>query len=109
MLAVASLPAITFIVVVLSWITFVLAFVLRKTQPRSTDRKRDPVSITGLILQGLSYAVVWAWHRPYLTPLFAAGRSIDMVVAVFAIAVTITAVLITMMAVKALGRMELNR
>ena len=53
-------PTLTFAVVMLSWFAFVVVFVsfLGKKPPSPPDRKREPTSIIGIALQGISYPLV---------------------------------------------------
>ncbi len=45
--------------VIACWFVFVVAFALRKRLPRPTESKRDRTAITGMILQGAGYFLVW--------------------------------------------------
>src|SRR6266705_248311 len=56
-------PTLSFLLVMFSWFLFAIVFVLQKRPPSPPDKERDPGSLMGVMLQGVSYAVVWAWHR----------------------------------------------
>jgi len=101
------LPTLVFALVVLSWVAFAASFGLRKQPATAPDQKRDRGSIVGLGLQGLSYAVVWFWHRPFLTPIVWGSNARDAVAlsaGVFAIAAAVGSVWLVIVAVKTLGK-----
>lgn len=98
------IPAITLGTVIVSWIAFCSIFITRKSVGQTQDRKRDIFSITGVALQGLSYGIIWAIHRPYPSSIFPAHQSLDIFLAVVAIASAAGAVLFTLAAVRALGK-----
>lgn len=93
-----------FAAVVICWIGFVLVFLVRKKPAQSFATKRDTKSITGIVLQGLSYAVVWAVHRPYFSPLVLGHKTLEVVGGIITVAVAVGSVSFTMAAVKALGK-----
>lgn len=64
-----ALPQIVFAAVMLAWVVFITAFIFGKRPAASVtpDRKREPMSIVGLVLQGLAYGLVWATPRPWFT------------------------------------------
>jgi len=70
-------PVLTFAVVTTSWFTFAavfLAFLTRRKAPATPERKREPASILGIVLQGVSYAMVWSVPRPRFTPIAGFGK-----------------------------------
>ena len=75
-------PTAAFVVMVLSWVAFVIVFATQKKAPSSPDKKSDPVSILGIALQGVSYAVVWIIRRPWFTPMFPSNRSLEIALSV---------------------------
>jgi protein-S-isoprenylcysteine O-methyltransferase Ste14 len=99
-----ALPAITFAVVVLSWIAFATAFVNKTKPPESPDKKRDPRSIKGIVVQGLAFGIAWGAHRPYFTPIVSSSRAVEIAISMFTILVSIGSVVFTISAVKALGK-----
>lgn len=99
-----ALSTISFAAVVISWFAFAIVFLTREKPPKSPDRKRDSRSIKGIVLQGLSYAVVWGIHRPYFTPLFQGSKSLQVLLSIVAVILSFGSVAFTMMAVKALGK-----
>lgn len=99
-----SLAAIVFIAVMVCWIVFAFTFVFRKKAPAATDRKRDSGSIPGVLLQALSYLVVWSIHRPLLTAFVSSNKTVSIVLGIIAVAAAIGSVVLVIAAVKTLGK-----
>ena len=96
-------PMLAFAVMILSWLAFVLTFLFHKKPESPPDHKRDPASITGIVLQGLSYAIVWIVRRPWFTPMFGSSKLTDIAVAVVAISLAIASVWLCSAAIWTLG------
>jgi protein-S-isoprenylcysteine O-methyltransferase Ste14 len=64
-----TLDAVALVAVMLCWIGFALPFLFRKRPPRTEERKRDRLSLLGIVLQGTAYSIVWVWRRPAGEPL----------------------------------------
>ena len=90
----------------LSWLAFVVRFAvfLRKKPPTPPDRKRERTSIAGIVLQGVSYAVVWSVHRQSFTPIVPLGGFFEIALAVLAMALAVGSVWFVSAAVRALGK-----
>lgn len=102
-----SWPGLAFVVVMISWFAFAavfLAFLTRRQAPAARDRKREPASIAGIVLQGVSYAVVWSTRRPSFTPIADLGKFFEIASAVLAMALAISSVWLVSAAVRALGK-----
>jgi protein-S-isoprenylcysteine O-methyltransferase Ste14 len=99
-----ALPIINFASVVIAWFAFVLVFLTREKLPKSPDSKRDSRSVKGLVLQGLSFAIVWGAHRPYFTPIIRSSKAVEVLVSIVAMTIAFASVAITTLAVKALGK-----
>src|SRR5918911_4480218 len=94
-----------FALVILAWFAFALAFLLRPKAPAATESKRDPTSRLGIALQGVGYALVWAVHRPYFTPLLpAAGRAANVALSCVAVVVAFASSWMVVAAARALGK-----
>jgi protein-S-isoprenylcysteine O-methyltransferase Ste14 len=63
-------PTLAFVAMMLSWFAFVITFLFHKKPPSPPDKKRDPSSITGIVLQGVGYGIVWTVRRAWFTPMF---------------------------------------
>jgi protein-S-isoprenylcysteine O-methyltransferase Ste14 len=97
------LSGVVLAVVVVSWISFAIVFVIRPKSPESLHKKRDPRSLQGVVLQGISFALVWALHRRYFTPLFP-GKILELILSLITVMVAAGSLLLTTMAVRALGK-----
>jgi protein-S-isoprenylcysteine O-methyltransferase Ste14 len=96
-------PTLVFVFVMLCWFVFAGTFLLRNKPVSPPDQKREPASLLGVALQGLSYAIVWAVHRPMFTavvsPVIVAAVS-----SVVAVIAAIGSVWLIMSALKTLGK-----
>jgi protein-S-isoprenylcysteine O-methyltransferase Ste14 len=99
-------PTLAFVVVMLSWLAFVVVFALflRRKAPSAPDSKRERTSIAGIALQGLSYAVVWTFRRPPFTPIVSASQSLEIGLAVLTMALANGSVWFVSAAVRTLGK-----
>jgi len=99
-------PTLSFSVVMLSWLVFVVVFALflRKKPPSAPDRKRERTSIVGIALQGVSYAVVWTFRRPPFTPIVWSSKIVEVAIAVLTMALAVGSVWFVSAAVRTLGK-----
>ena len=97
-------PTIVFAAVVISWIAFAVVFLTRKKPEQARERKKDSSSILGIVLQAISYALVWSIHRPYFTSLFSGNQTLARIGEGAAILLAVLSVVVTMSAVKTLGK-----
>ncbi len=98
-----NLAPVVFVVVLACWLVFVLTFLLRKKPSVTTDRKRDPNSIFGFVLQVLSLLIVWAVRRPVFTS-FVPSHPISGLLEVIAIVSAIASILLIIASVRTLGK-----
>jgi protein-S-isoprenylcysteine O-methyltransferase Ste14 len=100
-------PTLVFATVIICWFAFAGAFILRKKPPSPPDQKREPGSLFGVALQGLSYALVWAIHRQSFTLIIDGSppaRKIALAGGMLAMAVAIGSVYLVMASIKTLGK-----
>ncbi len=97
------IPTLLFAVVMLCWFVFAGTFLLRKKPPSPPDQKREPASLLGVALQGLSYAIVWVVHRPMFTPPVS-SFVVALVASVIAVVAAIGSVWLVTVALKTLGK-----
>ncbi len=98
-------PTLTFVVVILSWVAFGLAFLLgRKPAGAAPDKKRDPSSILGIVLQALSYAIVWSIRRRWFTPIASVGTAAEISLSILTMVLAISSVWFSAAAVRTLGQ-----
>jgi protein-S-isoprenylcysteine O-methyltransferase Ste14 len=100
----AILPTLVFVVVMICWFVFAGVFLLRKKPPSPPDRKREPGSLFGVALQGVSYGLVWGVRRVMFTPIVAGRELITIVASVLAICAAVGSVWLITMAVQTLGK-----
>jgi protein-S-isoprenylcysteine O-methyltransferase Ste14 len=98
------LPTLVFVVVMICWFVFAGVFLLRKKPPSPPDRKREPGSLFGVALQGVSFGLVWSVRRPMFTPIIAGRELITIVTGAIAIIAAIGSVWLVTLAVKTLGK-----
>src|SRR6266567_3669484 len=97
-------PTLAFAVVLLSWFAFVILFLARLKPPTAPESKRDRGSIAGIVLQGLSYGIVWSVPLQWFTPIFPVSRSIEILLAILTMVLAITTVWFCSTAIRALGK-----
>jgi len=97
-------PTAAVVVMVLSWVAFVIVFATQKKAPSLPDKKRDSVSILGIALQGASYAAVWVIRRPWFTPMFPPNRSLEIALSILTMVLAVTSVWFCGAAVRTLGK-----
>jgi protein-S-isoprenylcysteine O-methyltransferase Ste14 len=98
------LAAAVFTIVMVCWWVFAFTFLLRRNPATAPDQKRDPRSIPGVLLQALSYMIVWAVRRPLFTAFTPSSRVAAIIMGLFAVAVAIVSVVLVITAVKTLGK-----
>jgi protein-S-isoprenylcysteine O-methyltransferase Ste14 len=96
------------IAVIAAWWLFAAAFLLRKrpSVPKSDgkSKRRDPVALVGVLLQGIGYAFVWSCPRPGSSPLLQLGPTMSLGIICTAPLVALLSVWLTMWAVRTLGK-----
>lgn len=100
-------PTLSFVAVILSWVAFGLAFFFGRKPSASAqvpDRKRDPLSIVGIVLQGFSYAVVWSIRRQWFTPMADLGQAGEIALTLVTVVLAISSVWFSAAAVRTLGK-----
>ena len=96
-------PTLSFALVMSCWFAFAAGFLIQKRPKSPPDKKRDPVSWIGLILQGGGYATVWAWHRRPFSPIVSDTSAEIFVVAITAV-LSFGSMLLVLTAVRTLGK-----
>jgi protein-S-isoprenylcysteine O-methyltransferase Ste14 len=97
-------PTLAFAVMVSSWFGFVITFLGHKKPPSPPDKKRDPSSIIGIVLQGFGYAIVWIVRRPWFTPMLRPNKSLEIALAILTMLLAIGSVWFCSAAIKTLGQ-----
>jgi len=102
-MSLSFLPTLVFVVVMICWLVFAGVFLLRKKPPSPPDQKREPASLFGVALQGMSYGLVWGVRRPMFTSIFG-NEPISVVTGLLAICAAVSSVWLITMAVRTLGK-----
>lgn len=97
-------PTLVFVLVMLCWFVFAGNFLLRKRPPSPPDHKREPGSLFGVALQGVSYGIVWGVHRTMFTPFISHSEPLALAVSVLAVVAAVSSVWLIMAALKTLGK-----
>jgi hypothetical protein len=98
-------PRVAYYAIIACWWAFALTFWLRKRPPRVRETKRDWTSLIGLLLQGLSYGVVWygQFRPPRLGPAISPGPQVGWGRAVIAVTIALASVWLVNVAARRLG------
>ncbi|HEU4478176.1 MAG TPA: isoprenylcysteine carboxylmethyltransferase family protein [Pyrinomonadaceae bacterium] len=99
-----NLSAVVFAVVLVCWLAFVSTLLVRKRPPVAADQKRDPSSITGVVLQALSYPILWVVWRPLFTSFLPFSKAVSAVLEIAAAAAAVASVVLVIAALKTLGK-----
>jgi protein-S-isoprenylcysteine O-methyltransferase Ste14 len=99
-----TIEVVAFAVIMLCWVGFTVAFMLRGKPPKTTERKRDPSSIMGIVVQGLGFAFVWSFRRPLFGPFAVQNNTLESVLSVIAMLVAVFSVWMVGSAVQTLGK-----
>ena len=99
-----DIPTLVLVMVMVCWFVFALTFLLRKKPSAAPDSKRDKGSIPGVLLQALSYAIIWTVRRPLVSPFVSFSKTFALVLGIVAIASAIVSVFTVMTAVRTLGK-----
>src|SRR6476620_2596605 len=97
-------PALAFTVVMASWFTFAASFMFFKKPPSPPDKKRDPSSIAGIVLQGISYLIVWTLRRVFFTPILSLSKLLEIVLAILTMVLAAGSVWLCISAIRTLGQ-----
>ena len=98
------LPTLVFVIVMICWFDFAGIFLQRKKTPSPPDQKREPGSLFGVALQGVSYAMVWGVHRTMFTPFISHSEPLALAASVLAAIAAVSSVWLIMAALKTLGK-----
>src|SRR4051794_15927323 len=83
-LPVSTIYAVAYAIVTACWIGFILAFLLRPRPAANVDRKKDTSSISGVVIQAISFFIVFTFRRDRFTSPVHVGQYIDLSIALAA-------------------------
>src|SRR5262249_10325563 len=95
---------ITFWLVIASWFAFIFIFFSRKRPPKAKEAKRVSTSFGAIALQGMGFAAAWSLRRPSFTPIFPAAMPVQVVMAIFTVALAVMALSLVSASVRTLGK-----
>jgi protein-S-isoprenylcysteine O-methyltransferase Ste14 len=93
-----------FAILILCWAAYAAAFVFRKAPPKTSERRREPASIAGIVIQGVGFGLVWSVRRPLFGPMLPMGRPAEAALALLAVALAVASAWMTFSAVRVLGK-----
>jgi len=95
-----------FYAVIGCWCVFVVAFGLRKRTPRAREAKRDQTALTGMVLEGAGYFMVWfqPLQRRQFAPVASGSQVVEWGLAVLAVAIAAASVWLVNAASRRLGK-----
>lgn len=97
--------AAAFGIVIALWFVFAWNFVLRKKPASPPDAKRSTPSWAGLVLQGLSFGLVWGVRRsPFASPLIEGQFVLNIVLQIAAVILAAASVWLAIRAISELGK-----
>jgi protein-S-isoprenylcysteine O-methyltransferase Ste14 len=98
------IPTLVSALVMICWFVFAGVFFFRKQAAAAPEKKRESASIPGVVLQCLSYAIVWSIRRPAFSPIAQFNHTMEIVIAVFTVVIACLSVGMVMAAVQTLGK-----
>lgn len=100
-----SVQTLVFFLLMAGWFFFAAVFIFRTKPPSEPTRKRERASIFGLVLQALSYAVVWAaWRTPNVLFIERGGMPLVLLLSVLTLLLELFSLWLVLTAMRALGK-----
>jgi protein-S-isoprenylcysteine O-methyltransferase Ste14 len=99
-----SISRAVYIAMIVSWLVFFFGFRwFGFRRPETREKRRDRVSVIGIVLQGAGYAIVWALERPLFAPILPMPTWAEAVLAIVTVAIAAGSIWLVFSAVKTLG------
>jgi protein-S-isoprenylcysteine O-methyltransferase Ste14 len=86
------------------WIIFGIVFVSGRNKESTQDKKRDPRSVAGIIIQATAFAAVWSIHRPVLSSFANSDTSVQLLLGMLTVALAVVSCLMAISAQRVLGK-----
>jgi protein-S-isoprenylcysteine O-methyltransferase Ste14 len=100
-----AVQTIVFILLMAGWFSFAAIFIFRTKPPAEKTRRRERASIFGIVLQALSYFVVWvAWRRPGVLFIERGGLPLVIALSLLTLLLELYSLWLVRGAVRALGK-----
>ena len=94
----------TLLAVAVAWCAFAAIFFFRRRAPGGAERRRDPMGLVGLVLQGCGFGLTWSVRRPPATPLLDAPFPVLVCLSALAVTLGFGSALLTLWSVRTLGK-----
>jgi protein-S-isoprenylcysteine O-methyltransferase Ste14 len=91
-------------VLAVCWVGFGVILVMGRAAKAKTDVKRNPISRLGFALQGLAYAICFAFPRRDLSPIVPMSKVIELLLALTIAGIGVVSVCICFTAARTLGK-----
>jgi len=98
------IAASTLVIVIVGWFVFTAVFLLRKKPQKTEEQKRDKVSIVGIVLQMIGYALVWSVRRPIFTAVVGNSTTLNALFLGITTVLVVSSVWLVTKAVQTLGK-----
>ncbi len=92
------------VTVIVGWLVFAAVFLFRKKPPKTEEQKRDKLSIVGIVLQMIGYALVWSVRRRMFTAGGGNGTTLNVVFLASTIVLVVSSIWLVTKAVQTLGK-----
>lgn len=93
-----------YIAMLISWLVFFVGFRwFRFQRPKRREKRRDRVSVVGIVLQGAGYASVWIIERPLFAPIVPMPAWAEAVLAIITVFIAAGSIWLVFSAVRTLG------
>ena len=95
---------ITFIVVILCWLSFAGILVVGRSGAERASTKREMKSHLGFLLQGVAYFICFAFYRPYFLPFLPMPKVAEEILAAITMAIALASAWFCYAAARTLGK-----
>jgi protein-S-isoprenylcysteine O-methyltransferase len=101
-----TVHTICFYLLLACWFLFIVGFVAARSKKEAKEKsqKRDRRATIGILLKGVSFAIVFWIRRPYDIPLFPKAPAVSAVIEAAAVVVAGLSVFIILWAIRVLGK-----
>ena len=92
--------------VIAAWFVFIplMLWAARRHSQKEATNTRDYTSVFGIALQGLGFAIVWAWRGTPSIPLIPQSDLVQWIIAITAVVLAFGSVLFLIAAIRTLGK-----
>jgi protein-S-isoprenylcysteine O-methyltransferase Ste14 len=92
------------VIVVLSWVVFVVGFILRPWRRGQREKRRDPRTIFGFLIEAAGYAIAFSVRRRFPTAFLSFGLAVEWIFAVVAALLAAGSIWLALAAINVLGK-----